>query len=164
VRLNRFVDILCEHVLEFGAFSYTREKQPGMFRGIYETALNRVFINAASLCERLGERGRVVFAQTHEISEKLIGRYFERLGWSQYLDGYAVEHARCNPALQAAEIVARGMKRLMQDGGITYSLARILLAANAPEKEIRYWPPEPFEAVRQRVLSPHLLAAAQHAR
>jgi hypothetical protein len=145
-RLLRFVEILCDHALEFGAFSYTGNRRTGLFREVYQTALNRVFIDFASLCERTGERGNVVFAQTDEIKDKLIERYFETLGWREFLDGYSVELARCNPGLQAAELVARGMKRLMQDGGITYSFARIMIAAAAPGKRIRFWPPQPFDA------------------
>jgi hypothetical protein len=160
-RLMRFVDILCDHALEFGAFSYTDNRLTGLFRKVYPTALNRVFIDFASLCERTGERGHIVFAQTDEISDKLIGRYFERLGWHEYLDGYTVQRARCNPALQAAEIVARGMKRLMEDGGITYSFARTLIAGAAPGKSLRFWPQDPFAAVAARGLSARVLLGSQ---
>jgi hypothetical protein len=163
-RLARFVDILCEHAQEFGAFSYTSNRRAGLFREVYQTALNRVFIDFATLCERTGERGHVVFARTHEISDKRIGGYFERLGWGEYLDGYTVQLARCSPGLQAAEIVARGMKRLMQDGGITYSFTRVLLAGAAPGKAIRFWPQHPFEAVAALGHSPRVLLTQQNTR
>ena len=145
-RLKRFVDILCDCAVEFGAFSYVGDSRFGLFRDAYTSGFNRAYINFASFCERTGERGNIVFAKTEEISERLIGGYFARLGWGQYLDGYAVRLARNEPALQAAEIVARGMKRLMQDGGITYSFARVLIEAAKPGKAIRFWPPDAFAA------------------
>jgi hypothetical protein len=145
-RLTRFVDILCDHALEFGAFSYTGDTRLNLFRGAYTTGFNRAYMDFASLCERSGERGRIVFAKTEEISERLIGGYFERLNWGEYLDGYMIARSRSELALQAAEIVARGMKRLMQDGGITYSFARVLMAARQPGKAFRSWPPDAFGA------------------
>jgi hypothetical protein len=145
-RLTRFVDILCDHALEFGAFSYTSNRQIGIFRELYSSGLHRAYIDVASLCERTNERGQIVFAKTHEIKERLVGKAFDRLGWAEWLDGYAVQLSRCNPALQAAEIVARGMRRLMQDGGVTYSFSRVLMAASQPGKNIRFWPPDPFSA------------------
>jgi len=141
-RLSRFVDILCDCALEFGAFSYTGDTRFRLFRRAYETAFVRAYINFSSLCDRLGERGTIVFAKTDEISERLIGGYFEHLGWGEELDGYSVRRSRNEPALQAAEIVARGMRRLMQDGLITYSFGRILNAGKAAH----FWPQDPFAA------------------
>lgn len=142
-RLDRFVDILCEHASQFGAFSYAVTRAKNAFRDAYEPGLARVLIVASSLCDAAGERGHVVFAQTDEIKQELIGRYFDRLGWAEYLDGYAVLASRNNPALQAAEIVARGMKRLMQDGEIVHSFSRVLAAG----KPVRLWPDHPPAAL-----------------
>jgi hypothetical protein len=144
-RVSRFVDILCDHATECGAFTY--EGRPKhIFTDAYQTALNRVLINAATLCDRAGERGHVVFAQTDEIKKQMIGRYFDRLRWEECLDGYSVLRSRCNPALQAAEIVARGMKRLMQDGFVTYSFGRIQGSG-----KLRTWPMDPAAAVSARL-------------
>jgi len=94
----------------------------------------------------------VVFAHTDEIKKEMIGRYFDGLKWGEYLDGYSVLSSRCTPALQAAEIVARGLKRVMQDGGVTQSFARILSAG----KPYRFWPEQPFAAAG---FAPHFLGA-----
>jgi hypothetical protein len=111
-RLARFVDILCEEGVEFGAYSYTGKRRFGLFRELYQSGLNRAYINFASFCERNGQRGHIVFAKTTEISECLVGGYFERLKWGEFLDGYSVQLSRDNAALQAAEIVARvGIRR-----------------------------------------------------
>jgi hypothetical protein len=144
-RLRRFTDILCEEGTEFGGFSYTGQGRFGLFRELYQTGFNRALINFDSFCERHGERGHIVFAKTTEISGKLIGGYFDRLHW-EHLAGYSVVKSSDCRALQAAEIPARGMKRLMQDGGITYSFARILLEAQKQGKEFRSWPQDPFAA------------------
>lgn len=98
---------------------------------------------AASFSERTKERGNVVFAQTDEIKSELIGRYFDRLHWYDELDGFSILRSRDCPSLQAAEIVARGLKRVMQDGGITQSFSRVILAG----KPISLWPYEPFQAL-----------------
>ena len=141
-RLDRFVDILCECAAEFGAFSYVPRNPARAFADAYEPAISRVMIVAASLSERTGERGNVVFAQTDEIKQEMIGRYFDRLRWAEWLDGYSVLSSRHSPALQAAEIVARGLKRVMQDGGVTQSFAKILTAG----KPCRFWPEQPLAA------------------
>jgi len=142
-RLDRFIDILCEHAGEFGAFSYAPRNPARPFYDAYQQPLNRVLIIAASLSERIKERGIVTFAQTQEIKSELIGRYFDRLHWHDELDGYSVLRSRDCPALQSAEIVARGLKRVMQDGGITQSFYRIITA----RKPISLWPYEPFQTV-----------------
>jgi hypothetical protein len=143
-RLDRFVDILCAHAQVFGAFSYVPAcGTKRAFKDTYETALNRVFGVAAELCVDRG-KGQVVFAQTGEISTEMVGGYFDCMGFGEYLDRWVVARSSGEPALQAAEIVARGMKRLMQDGLITHSFNRILAASGAPGKSIRYWPPEPL--------------------
>jgi hypothetical protein len=141
-RLDRFVDILCEHAAQFGAFSYPVTGAKNAFREAYEPGLARVLITTSSLCDKAGERGRVVFAQTHEIKQELVGRYFDRLGWAQYLDGYAVLVARHNPALQAAEIVARGLRRLMEDGAVIPSFLKICRSG----KPLDCWPHDPVAA------------------
>jgi hypothetical protein len=111
-----------------------------------------------NLCRDSGERGQVVFAQTDEIKQELIGRYFDRLGYGDYMDGYAVQKSAKNPALQAAEIVARGMKRLMQDGGITWSFWRVLTVGGVTTgANAAFWPYDPLQAIAQDGLSPHLL-------
>jgi hypothetical protein len=144
-RLRRFVEILCDHATEFGAFAY-QGRAAHLFKDAYQPALNRILLNASTLCAGAGERGHVVFAQTDEIKTQMIGEYFDRGRWGEYLNGYSVSRSRGNPALQAAEIVARGMKRLMQDGGITYSFGCVRSAAARPGKSIRFWPPDPFAA------------------
>jgi hypothetical protein len=142
-RLNRFVDIACDCGIQFGAYSYT-----GTFRAAYTAALARVLLDFTSLCERTGERGTIVFAKTEEIKESLIGEYFELVDWHRSLDRYMVARSAQEPALQAAEIAARGMKRLMQDGGLTWSFARVLIEAAKPDKAIRFWPPDAFAATQ----------------
>jgi hypothetical protein len=151
--LNRYVDILCEHAACFGAFCYDTKNANRAFRDTYRPALIRAMMIGNSLCRDTGERGRVVFAQTNEIKQELIGRFFDRLGFGDYLDGWSVERAACSPALQAAEIVARGMRRLMQDGGVTWSFWR-LLTVGAEES---FWPYAPLEALAARGISPHYL-------
>ena len=146
-RLVRFTDILCEEGVEFGAFSYTGNRPAGLFRELYQTGFNRALIAFDSFCQRHNERGHIVFAKTTEVSGKLIGAYFDGLRWD-HLAGYSVVKSSDCPALQAAEIPARGMKRLMQDGGITYSFARLLLEAAKPGKEFRSWPPDAFAPAR----------------
>jgi hypothetical protein len=102
-RLDRFVDILCECAGEFGAFNYVGGSVSRAFVAAYEPGLNRVMRIASSLSERTGEQGNVVFEHTDEIKQEMIGRYFDRLKWGEYLDGYSVLSSRCTPALQAAE-------------------------------------------------------------
>jgi hypothetical protein len=143
-RLDRFVDILCGRGAYFCAFSYSTETidEDKLFRDTYEAGLARVLITASSLCDKTSERGRLVFAQTHEIRGELIRRYVDRLGWDEYLDSWEIQRSRDNPALQAAEVMVRGMKRLMQDGIVTHSFARVC----ATGKPIRFWPEDPFAA------------------
>jgi hypothetical protein len=75
------MDILCDHASEFGAFSYAPRNPARPFFDAYQQPLNRLLMIAASLSERTKKRGRVIFAQTHEIKSELIGRYFDRLHW-----------------------------------------------------------------------------------
>jgi hypothetical protein len=46
VRLNRFVDILCDHAISFGAFSYSTSGKRKVFADTYQHALGRVLIEA----------------------------------------------------------------------------------------------------------------------
>jgi hypothetical protein len=142
-RLDRFVDILCEHATHFGAFSYPALNPRRAFVQAYKPGLARALIKLDELCAEHGETGRIVFARTHEIKASLIGRYFDQANWSKRFSGYAVLKAADEPALQAAEIVARGMKRFMQDGGITYSFAKIQLT----HRPIMFWPHDPVGAL-----------------
>ncbi|MGA2794890.1 MAG: hypothetical protein ABSE69_15440 [Roseiarcus sp.] len=143
VRLKRFVDILCDHASHFGAYSKEAVGAKNLFVRAYQPCLNRAFIELENICIDGGARGNIVFAQSAEISNAMIGRYFDLANWSGWFDGYGVRKSSNEPALQAAEIVARGMKQLMQDGTITYSFARIL----ATGKPIRFWPPAPAAAL-----------------
>jgi hypothetical protein len=142
LRLDRFVDVLCNCAAEYGAFSYPVGAAARAFRDTYETALARMLIVAASLAERTGDEVRLVFAHTDEIRAARIGEYFDGLRWGEYLAGYTIARSRKEPALQAAEIVSRGLKRLMEDGGITHSFGRIIDCG----KPIRFWPENPFDA------------------
>ncbi|MFZ1963798.1 MAG: hypothetical protein WAU78_10115 [Roseiarcus sp.] len=156
-RLDRFVDILLKYPIELGAFSYEADQRTRLFGWVYRVAVHRVFINAETLCEANGAMAHVYFAQTQEISDLGIGRYFRKVRWPETLGGYSVERARLNPALQAAEIVARGMRRLMQDGGITHSFGRLWRESRQRGVEFRSWPPEPLDAAAALGRSPRLL-------
>ncbi len=138
-RLDRFVSIVCRHAVSFAGFTYAPAR-PRRFYDAYEKGLARVLIEASSLSDRLSRtphgRGSVIFAKTEEISIELIGRYFDRLKWGEFLDGFAVYRSRDNPSLQAAEVMARGMRRLMQDGTVTHSFRRILLSG----RNVSIWP------------------------
>jgi hypothetical protein len=151
-RLNRFVDILCDCAHTFCAYTYNIVTPGKAFEEAYETALNRALIRAATISDETGSRAHIVFAKTQQVSGELIGRYFDRLDWGQYLDGYHVLRSRDEPALQAAEIVARGMKRLMQDGLVTRSFRRILTAG----KPFECWPPDPIASIGTRGIAPHM--------
>ncbi len=142
-RYNRFLAVLCAHVTHFAAFSYPVLNPRRAFVQAYKPALARSLIELEQLCIAENERGHIVFAQTDEISNAMIGRYFDGANWNNHFDGYAVHRAANEPALQAAEIVARAMKRFMQDGGITYSHTKIKLTG----KPIIVWPREPAAAV-----------------
>lgn len=131
-RLDRFVDILCEHAAEFGAFNYPVVDEERAFTDAYEPAIARIMTVSSLMADRLHERGNIVFAKTEEIKGELIGRYFDSLHWDEFLDGYSVLRSRDCPALQAAEIVARGLKRLMQDGTLTHSFRRIRATLKFP--------------------------------
>lgn len=139
-RLDRFVSILIENAAAFAAFTYEPRNKRRQFYDAYEAGLGKVLIVAASLSDQLkgtgNDRGNVIFARTHEIKGELIGRYFDRLRWSEFLDGYSILASRNTPALQAAEIMARGMRRVMQDGVLTHSFQRVLTCG----KLVRIWP------------------------
>jgi hypothetical protein len=122
----------------------------GAFEEAYETALNRAMIRAATISEETGSRVHIVFAKTQEISGEMIGRYFDRLHWGDELDGHSTMASRRSPPLQAAEIVARGMKRFMQDGLVTHSFLRIVKSGIPLE----CWPPDPIAAIEARGLWP----------
>jgi hypothetical protein len=154
--LNRYVDILCNHATFFGAYSYLVPEGSDSFEAAYRPALGRAMMIGNTLCRDSGERGRVVFAHTSEIKQALIGKFFDRLGFGDYMDGWSVERSAANPALQAAEIVARGMKRLMEDGGITWSFWRVLtVGASGVNKS--FWPHDPLQSIAAKGLSPHPL-------
>jgi hypothetical protein len=153
--LNRYVDILCEHATRFAAYSYPIRDGRYTFRDGYRPALARAMMINNSLCRDSGERGQIVFAQTSEIKQELIGRFFDRLGYGDYMDGWAVQKSAANPALQAAEIVARGMKRLMQDGGITWSFWRVLTLGVHRGSKASFWPDDPLASIAEYGLSPH---------
>jgi hypothetical protein len=142
-RLRRFVDILCDHAMYFGAYSYKVTSKSNAFVQAYKPALNRVLIELENLCIQDGVRGNIVFVHTTEISNELIGCFFDGANWSGWFNSYGVQRSSNEPALQAAEIVARGMKQLMQDGTITNSFARIVTTG----KLVRFWPPEPLAAL-----------------
>lgn len=143
-RLTRFADILCDSAAEFGAFSYgvPPSLQYRAFRESYESALGRILIVAASLAEKTKEEVHLVFAHTNEIGQGRVGEYFDGLGWSEYLAGYTVARSRKEPALQAAEIVARGLNRYMEDGTTTETFRRVI----ASNKPFRTWPEGPVSA------------------
>jgi hypothetical protein len=140
---DRFVDLLGSCALQFGAFSYAvvpnRKKA---FKDTYESALSKVLIVASTLAEATGEKVRLVFARTDEIRYGRIGEYFDGLSWGDYLEDYRVARARSEPALQAAEIVARGLKRIMEDGTVPVSFVKLL----ATGKPVRFWPDDPVAA------------------
>lgn len=141
-RLNQFVEILASAASEFGAFSYPVSPSRRAFKDAYETALARVLITASSLADRTGEHVQLVFAYTDEIRQGRIGEYFDQLHWGEYLDGFRVARSRNEPALQAAEIVARGLKRLMEDGSVMPSFLRLAQTG----KPFRFWPENPVAA------------------
>ena len=140
-RLMRFAAILCDTASEFGAFSYpVMRRGRGAFVDTYGTALSRVLIVASELAQRTGDQVRLVFAYTDEIRE---ARIAEGLGlWPEFLESYKVARSRSEPALQAAEIVARGLKRIMEDGTVPASFQAVLLTG----KPIRFWPENPIAA------------------
>jgi hypothetical protein len=134
--LDGFVDILCEHASHFCAFSYTATVKDRAFKDTYETALSRVMLNAGKVVDQEGDRIRLVFAKTHEISGEMIGRYFDLINWQEtFVESYEIARSSGSPPLQAAEIVARGLKRQVQDGLITHSFARVLGSA----KMLDWW-------------------------
>lgn len=144
-RLSRFVDVLCDEAVVFNAYSYGGDRPKGLFREAYNHGIARALIDLENFCVEIGERGHVVFAKTDEIRHGHVGSYFDRIDWDECLDGFTIQKSRENPALQAAEIVARGMKRVMQDGFVTYSFRRILDAG----KPTMFWPSDPFGATAQ---------------
>jgi hypothetical protein len=111
-QLDRFVDILCRNVSHFCAFSFPVTKEDKAFADTYETALSRVMLNAEEATRRHGDCIRLVFAQSQEISGKLIGGYFDQSNWDERrLESWSMDRSRGSPPLQAAEIVARGFAR-----------------------------------------------------
>jgi len=125
-RLDRFVRILCDCMTDIGAFSYAVQPRKPSFKKAYKLALNRAMMVFSSHCDKADKPESIMFAQTQEVKKGLIGDYFDKLGWEEYLDQYIVASSSEEPALQAAEIVARGMKRLMQDGGVTRSFGMLM--------------------------------------
>jgi hypothetical protein len=135
-KLDRFVDILCQHVSHFSAFSYKVTKPDDAFRDTYETALSHIMNKAASIATHESDRIRLVFAKAGGISMGRIGEYFDTLDWDRnHVHSVATELARDNPPLQAAEIVARGLKSYVEGNGITHSFAKVLAVA----KDFDFW-------------------------
>jgi hypothetical protein len=132
------VDILCQHASVFCGYSYRVTTPERLFEDTYQKALARAFMRAATLSNESGSKAHIVFAKTEEISIELVGRFFDRLHWDEFLRGYSVLRSRDEPALQAAEIVARGFKRKMQDGLITHSMARLIATGKQFEIEDRF--------------------------
>lgn len=67
----------------------------------------------------------------------MIRKYFDIINWEDsYISQYIVALSREKPALQAAEIVARGWKRKMQDGIVVHSFAEVMKIA----KVFDHWP------------------------
>lgn len=129
-RLDSFINALCRNITHYCAFSYTVTTQGTAFKDAYETALARVMINAAGVARRSDDRIKLVFAHTQEIKGELIQRYFDRLNWREDgIQGVSHEMSDGCPPLQAAEIVARGMRRKVQDGLVTHSFAKMKAAA-----------------------------------
>jgi hypothetical protein len=144
VRLDRFLDILCESAQSFFMYNFptmTGVEKP--FEDAYETGLARLTNIARSVAAREGERFRFVFAQTSQIKGQLIGRYFDNAGWDSasvwgeaILDSYQIARSDKSPPLQAAEIPARALARFKRDGTPTRSLAKIMQTG----KPIDWWP------------------------
>lgn len=145
-RLDRFVGILTTYGAVLCAFNYSTvtADEDKLFKDTYEGAMARALIIASSLCDKTGERASLVFAKTGEIKQELIGRYFDKLHWGEYFDSVTTQKSSGNPALQAAEIPTRELKRLMQDGLVTHSFRQLCLSG----KPIRFWPENPFVAAR----------------
>jgi hypothetical protein len=128
--LDRFVDILCKHVKHFSAFSYKVTKPDDAFRDTYETALAHIMNKAASIAVHENEKLRLVFAKAGGISMGRIGEYFDALDWDRHhVHSVVTELSRDNPPLQAAEIVARGMKAYVEGKGIVHSFAKVMGSA-----------------------------------
>lgn len=143
-RLDRFVRILADCAYDFHAFNYSVDPNRSAFKDTYETGLSKVLIAASTLAHATGEQVRLVFAQTQEISAARIGEYFDCANWAEldFLEDYRVARSRHEPALQAAEIPARGLKRLMEDGRVMPSLLALALTG----KPFRFWPVNPVAA------------------
>jgi hypothetical protein len=126
-KLDRFVDILCRHVTHFSAFSYKVTKPDDAFKDTYETALSHIMNKAASIATHENDRLRLVFAKAGGISSGRIGEYFDTLDWNRnHVHSIATELSRDNPPLQAAEIVARGLKNFVESGEISHSFQKVM--------------------------------------
>jgi hypothetical protein len=147
-RLMRFVEITGDCARDFRAFSYPIDESNRAFREAYETAVSRIMMDACTLAHESGQRVNLVFAYTKEVSAGRIGEYFDHANWGDELSSYKVARSRDEPALQAAEIVARGLKRLFEKNEITPSFAGLI----ATGKDFRFWPPNPVAAARARGL------------
>lgn len=141
-RLDRFTEILADCANEFASFSYAVDPYRSAFKDTYEAGLDKVLTAAASLADRTGDHVHLVFAKTHEISHARIGEYFDQANWGGWLSSYKVARSRDEPALQAAEIVARGLKRLMEDGKVMPSFFALAMTG----KPSRFWPENPVAA------------------
>jgi hypothetical protein len=142
-KLNRFVEILCRHVEHFCAYDYTVTYQAAQsdktFKDTYEKALASIMMDAARVARDSGKRLSLVFAETGEIKSTMICDYFKLVNYNErFLSTYTISLSRDKPALQAAEIVARGWKRKMQDGVVVHSFAEIMKIA----KTFDHWPRE----------------------
>lgn len=123
-RLDKFVDILCEHAQIFCGYSYKVINHAKAFKDTYEMAMIGTMIRASTIHTETKEPIHIMFAHTTEIKLSLMMQYFDRQ-WGEYLAGVSIEKSSFNPALQAAEIVARGIRREKKDGIVTHSLAKI---------------------------------------
>ena len=145
-KLNKFLAILSDCAAHFCMYSYPVTNKKSPFVSAYKPGLGRALHDLEDACLEHGARDNIVFAKTPEISEEFIGRYFHLVNWKDAFDGYGVRRSAREPALQAAEIVARAMKQFMQDGLVTRSFLRIRLT----NKPVRFWPPD-----RSATLSVH---------
>jgi hypothetical protein len=100
-QLDRFVEVLCRNVSHFCAFSFCVTNEDKAFADTYETALSRVMLDAEKVARRHDDRIRLIFAQSQEISGKLIGGYFDQSSnWTDRLEGWSVDRSRGSPPLQ----------------------------------------------------------------
>jgi hypothetical protein len=126
-RLDRFIDILCKYAVRFFAFNYAVTMPDAAFYDTYETALSRVMLNTGKVAVAYGQPVRLVFAKTNEISLEMIGKYFDHINWYEdHVSAVSQESSAKCPPLQAAEIVARGLRATNKIEWPVHSLEKIL--------------------------------------